>query len=288
MVARSLQPADFVEDAGTCQCGQLFLDTAIGSIDGQQIFDVLGKSTEIGIDEADRVVELVRNTRRELADRRHLFRLQELQMSVFELAVEFDHFGEAAGQGGLCPCPLDDAPDCVGDHLHRLDIQVVVGSNPVADANDHAHCAVLDDRHRDQPLQRRMPVRQAALGRVRGVIVEAQRTLLAATIGPDSGLADRIVAGKHCAAALERAAGPGRQLDALLIVVYEVQEADVAGGQFFDQSRVRKRETPSPAACRRCSLISSSALRPLFQAAASASHRAQCRQAARGRRPAGW
>jgi hypothetical protein len=72
-------------------------------------------------------------------------------MGVFELAVEFRHFGEAAGQRSLCPCPLDDAPDFVADHLHRLDVEVVVGSHRfVTNANDHAHGALLDYRHRDQ------------------------------------------------------------------------------------------------------------------------------------------
>src|SRR6266516_3184492 len=68
-------------------------------------------------DRRERVVEIVRDARNQLADRRHLLRLQQLVLEtpLLSLILEQQHGGArlAGGNGGYQQCPL------AGAHLHR-------------------------------------------------------------------------------------------------------------------------------------------------------------------------
>ena len=57
----------------------------IGVDDDKQLFDVALQGAEVGIDEADRIVDLMGDARCQLADGRHLFRLQQLVLRFFHL-----------------------------------------------------------------------------------------------------------------------------------------------------------------------------------------------------------
>ena len=71
---------------------------AIGFQELQQVIDVLLERSQIGVDEANGVVDFVGNACCQLADGGHLLRLQQLAAHLLELGVGGSEFGQALPQ----------------------------------------------------------------------------------------------------------------------------------------------------------------------------------------------
>ena len=131
---------------------------------------------------------------------------------------------------------LHDAPDLVGDELYRFQIQVGVVGLLVADPDQHDSLAMLNNRQADHAFQFGVPLGQAVLVGISGVIVEYQRFMLAQGIRPDAGFTDRIVfVVTGLAIVFQSTTRPGDQFDGLFIVVDEMEEGDLASGKFLRQ-----------------------------------------------------
>ena len=89
-----------------------------------------------------------------------------------------------------------------------------------------------------------MALGQPAFGRVVCVVVEHHGLLATKAVGPDAGLADRVMRVVPGGAALERPGGPGHELQRLLVVVDEVQEADRAARERLGQLQAARQEFP--------------------------------------------
>ena len=64
----------------------------VGTQHAQEILDVAFERAEVGVDETDRVVDLVRHARRQLADRRQLLRMQQLIAQLGDLLIGIFQF----------------------------------------------------------------------------------------------------------------------------------------------------------------------------------------------------
>jgi hypothetical protein len=71
-------------DAGLGGFAEFVLDFGVGLEHGAEVGDVALQRTEVGFDEADRIVDLVRHAGRQLADGGHFFGLDQLALRFFE------------------------------------------------------------------------------------------------------------------------------------------------------------------------------------------------------------
>lgn len=124
-------------------------------------------------------------------------------------------------------------PGEVGQPLHGSDVAVVVGGRLVADAQHGPHPAVAQHGHHQFAQDHGVPLGQPPPALGAGVVVVDHRPLFADGVGPDAGLAHRIVGALALGAAeLGLGAGaPGLQVQGLSVLEDEMVEADAAAGE---------------------------------------------------------
>ena len=142
----------------------------------------------------------------------------------------------ALAQCGIRAALSHDAPNGIRNQPNRLDIAFGIGLGLVADPGHHPHQTPLNHGDADQSTQAGMALGQAMLAGCIGIIVVDNGCALAQGIGPNTGLADRVMAViSRRAIAGQRVARPVHQFNGFLVIIDEMNKGDLTACQLFGQ-----------------------------------------------------
>ena len=188
------------------------------------------------------------------------------------------------GERLLGPLASRDVPGQVGERGDVRDVRVVVVGGLVAHAQHGADAAGAQHRDGQLPDDRGVPGGQSLHARSRGVVVVDDRLARPDAVGPDPGLVDRVVRpcplrGAHLR---DRVGRPGLQREGGLVVLDEVEEADLAAGELLGQvergdEKVLQRRAVRALEKAQASAVDTLAVRPRIDLASGRAHIASLR-----------